>query len=424
MTTTTGSELREYIRTADDIGYVTAAAAETPRSRIVDLYAPLAEARDRAPVHACKQADLLGMEDYRKQEAFTRVPFFCALSFEHVQQALADERFSSKFWQETIGEVWGDTIISMDGDPHRRHRGLVTQGFTRRSVAHWEETAFLPAIHGLIDRFENNGSADLYREFTLLFPVYIITAMLGLPYDDIQRFNTWAGETISVFYDYQGAVKASRNLEAYLAPLVEERRGGDGEDLITLLANAELDGNKLETIDIISFVRLLLSAGGETTARATGSLLLGLLQHPEQLDALAADRGLMPQTIEEGLRWEPPLTSINRVAVEDVVLGGVEIPRGGVLETSLGAANRDHTRWSDAENFDIFREKLPHITFAWGQHACLGTHLARTEMSMAVAAVLDRLPGVRLDPEAGQDARVQGIGLRSPNKVPVVFDVR
>lgn len=422
MTTTTGSGLRDYIRTADDSGYVSSAIAETPRSRIVDLYGPLAEARRQAPVHPCKQADLIGVEDYRKQEVFTRVPFFCALSYEHVQQALADDRFSSRFWQGTIGQVWGETIISMDGDEHRRHRGLVTQGFTRRSLAHWEESAILPAVHGLIDRFERSGSADLYSEFTVLFPVYIITAMMALPYEDIQRFNTWAGETVAVFYDHGRAVAASRNLEAYLAPLIEERRGGNGEDLITLLANAELDGSQLKTIEIVSFLRLLLSAGGETTARATGSLLLGLLQNTDQLQAVVADRNLLPQAVEEGLRWEPALTSINRVAVDDIELGGVQIPRGGVLEASLGAANRDHTRWKDAERFDIFREKIPHITFAWGQHACLGTHLARTEMSTALAALFDRLPGLRLDPATGRDARVQGIGLRAPNKVPVVFD--
>jgi cytochrome P450 len=422
MTTRTGAGLRDYIRTADDSAYVESAAAETPRSRIIELYGPLAEARRRAPVHPHKQAELIGAEDYRKQEAFTKVSFSCALSFEHCQQALNDERLSSRFWQDTIGHVWGQTIIGMDGAEHRRHRGLISQAFTRKALNRWQETAIQPAIHGLIDRFERIGSADLYREFTLLFPVYIITEMMGLAYDDIQRFNTWAGETIAVFYDHDRAMDASRNLEDYLSPLIEERRGSDGEDLITLLANAELDGSRLETIEIVSFLRLLLPAGGETTARSTASMLLGLLQNPDQLDAVVADRGLLPQAIEEGLRWEPPLMSINRTATDDLTLGDVEIPRGSVLEVSLGAANRDHTRWDHADSFDIFREKKPHIAFAWGVHTCLGAHLARAEMSAALTALFDRLPGLRLDPESGHEARVQGIGLRAPNMVPVVFD--
>lgn len=422
MTMSTGSGLRNYIRTADDSAYVESAAAETPRSHIVELYGPLAEARRQAPVHLCKQAELIGAEDYRKQAAFTNVSFACALSFETCQQALSDERLSSRFWQDTIGHVWGKTIIGMDGPEHRRHRGLISQGFTRRSLDRWQETAIQPAIHGLIDRFERAGSADLYREFTLLFPVYIITEMMDLPSEDIQRFNTWAGETIAVFYDQDRAMDASRNLENYLSPLIEERRGGGGEDLITLLANAELDGSQLETIEIVSFLRLLLPAGGETTARSTASMLLGLLQNQSQLDAVVADRALLPQAIEEGLRWEPPLMSINRIALEDLVLGDVEIARGSVLEISIGAANRDHTRWSDADSFDIYRERKPHIAFAWGAHTCLGAHLARAEMSAAITALFDRLPGLRLDPETGDAASVQGIGLRAPNMVPVVFD--
>jgi cytochrome P450 len=421
MTTSTGSDLRAYIRGADDSAYVASAAAETPRSRIVDLYGPLAEARRRAPVHPRKQAELIGQEDYRKEEAF-QAAFSCALSFEHCQQALTDERLSSKFWLDTIGRVWGRNIIGMDGAEHRRHRGLISQAFTRRSLDRWQQTAIQPAVHGLIDRFEHNGSADLYREFTLLFPVYIITEMMGLPYQDIERFNTWAGETVGAFYDMERALEASRNLETYLSPLIEERRGGDGEDLITLLANAELDGSQLDTIEIVSFLRLLLPAGGETTARSTASMLLGLLQNPDQLDALLADRSLLAHAIEEGLRWEPPLMSINRIAIEDFELGGVGIARGSVVEVSIGAANRDHTRWEDPDTFNIFREKKPHIAFAWGAHACLGAHLARAEMAAALTALFDRVPGLRLDPDTGQEARVQGIGLRAPNKVPVVFD--
>jgi len=152
-------------------------------------------------------------------------------------------------------------------------------------------------------------------------------------------------------------------------------------------------------------------------------MLLGLLQNRDQLDALIADRSLLTQTIEEGLRWEPPLMSINRIAVQDLTLAGVDIPAGSVVEVSLGTANRDHNRWDDPDRFNIFRERKPHLAFAWGAHTCLGAHLARLEMTVALSALLDRLPGLRLDPETGHEARVQGIGLRSPNKVPVVFDI-
>jgi cytochrome P450 len=114
--------------------------------------------------------------------------------------------------------------------------------------------------------------------------------------------------------------------------------------------------------------------------------------------------------------------SINRIATEDFELGGVEIARDSVVEVSIGAANRDQTRWEDPDTFNIFRERKPHIAFAWGAHACLGAHLARAEMAAALTALFDRIPGLRLDPDTGHEAHVQGIGLRAPNKVPVVFD--
>ncbi len=426
MPTSTAEGLRDFVRAADDAAYVASATAETPRSTfIVDLYSPLAEARRKATVHSTTQASLTGKQDYRTQKEFTDVSFTCVLGFDHAQQALADERLSSKIWDLTIGQVWGHSIIGMDGDEHRHYRALIAQAFTRKSLSRWQQTAIEPAVHGLIDRFEKAGSADLYRDFTVLFPVYIITEMMALPFDEIELFNKWAGETVGAFYDLDAAKIASKKLEDYLSPLIEERRGGSGEDLITLLANAELDGARLSTIDIVSFLRLLLPAGGETTARSTANTLLGLLKNPDQLDALVDDRTLLPQTIEEGVRWEPPLMSISRLALDDLELGGVDIKRDSIVEVSIGAANRDHTRWGDdADDFDIFRDKKAHIAFAWGPHTCLGAHLARLEMTAAMTALFDRLPNLRLDPDRGGDAWVQGIGLRSPNKVPVVFGGR
>lgn len=419
--TATSLDFRDFVRAADDRSYVASATVETPRSRVVDLYGPLAQAREQAHVHLTTQSALLGLEDYRKQAAFNEVQFACVLSYAECAEALGNPAMSSRFWNDTIGHVWGMTIIGMDGADHRRHRALVTQAFTRKSLARWEDELVAPAVHGLIDRFAERGQADLYREFTLLFPVYVITELLGLPRDDIEKFTTWAGETLAVFYDQDRALLASRNLEEYLTPLIEDRRGSTGEDLISLLANAELDGERLDTIEIVSFLRLLLPAGGETTARSTASMLLALLNTPDQLAAVIHDRELVPNAIEEGLRFEPPLSSINRIAVEDVAIGGVDIPSGTVVEMALGAANRDGSRWKNPDTFDIYRDRKPHLAFAWGQHACIGAHLARLEMGVALNALFDRLPGLRIDPEAGLRAEVRGIGLRSPNMVPVLF---
>lgn len=150
----------------------------------------------------------------------------------------------------------------------------------------------------------------------------------------------------------------------YFAPILDARRADPREDLISALAAAEIDGEKLADEEIFSFLRLLLPAGVETTYRALGSLLLALLSDPAQLEAIRADRSLLPQAIEEGVRWEAPLLTITRVATRDTVLGGVQIPAGATVMPMLGAANRQDDRYPDPNTFDLFR--TPKDTWAGG----------------------------------------------------------
>lgn len=146
-----------------------------------------------------------------------------------------------------------------------------------------------------------------------------------------------------------------------------------------------------------------------------------MLRHTDQLDALRADRGLMAQTIEEGLRWEPPLLGIPRTATREVEIDGVVVPAGATVSVNLGAANRDEARFPDPDVFDIFRPQKTNVAFATGAHRCLGLHLARLESTVALSALLDRLPDLRLDPVA-EDVHISGLTFRSPLALPVVFD--
>ena len=171
----------------------------------------------------------------------------------------------------------------------------------------------------------------------------------------------------------------------------------------------------------VAFLRLLLPAGVETTYRATGNLLFGLLSNPDQLDAVRADRSLIPQAIEEAVRWEPPLLTITRVATRDSELAGHSIPAGSTVMPYIGSANRDESRWKEPDRFDIFRKAVPHIAWGHGVHVCLGMHLARLEMSTALNLFFDRLPNLRLDPE-GDDPHIRGQVFRSPTSLPVRFD--
>jgi cytochrome P450 len=315
----------------------------------------------------------------------------------------------------------GHTILAMDPPEHRPHRNLVAEAFRARSLARWESELITPLCHELIDRFAPNGRADLVADLTFEFPVQVIARILGLPQEDYHQFQKWSIELIGIEANIERGLAASQSLRDYFAGIVAERRRRPADDLISDLVRAEVDGERLTDEAIYSFLRLLLPAGAETTSRSSSNLLFLLLTHPDQYEAVRRDRSLVPQAIEEGLRFEPPLLTINRTATRDVEIAGVGIPAGADVAPCLGSANHDETRWQDPERFDIFRPSLPHLAFAFGPHMCLGMHLARLETKVVLNAVMDRLENLRLEPD-GADPHIRGVVFRSPNCLPVSFD--
>jgi cytochrome P450 len=349
-------------------------------------------------------------------------PMYQVLTHDAAAAVLKDgETFSSQHYSAMMGQVMGHSILEMDEPEHHRYRGLVQQAFTRRAMERWEAELVGPIVNRHIDAFATRGRADLVKELTFPFPVNVIAGMLGLPAEDLPRFHRWAVELISVTFDYDRGIRASQLLRDYFATILAQRRQAPADDVISVLAEAELDGQRLTDEDIFAFLRLLLPAGAETTYRSSSNLFFGLLSDPGQLDAVRDDRALVPQAIEEGLRWEPPLTGIMRMARRDVELDGVLIPAGSLVSIGLGSANHDEARYPDPERFDIRRAPQQHLAFAFGPHMCLGIHLARMETTVVLNAVLDRLPGVRLDPEA-EDVHIEGRGFRAPRELPVLFD--
>ena len=196
-------------------------------------------------------------------------------------------------------------------------------------------------VDELIDTFVDAGHAELVRQFTFQFPAQVIGGVLGLPREDFPQFQVWASAIISVNSAWEPGIAASVALKEYLAGVLEERRAHPRADLVSDLAVAELDGERLDDEEIFSFLRLLLPAGVETTFRSSGNFIYALLTHPDQLDALRLDRSLMPQAIEEALRWEPPLLITSRVVTRDTELRGISVPAGANVTVMLGAANRD-----------------------------------------------------------------------------------
>ncbi|HTZ09009.1 MAG TPA: cytochrome P450 [Acidimicrobiales bacterium] len=339
-----------------------------------------------------------------------------------VERVLRDaERFSSRVNADTMGPVMGTVILAMDGEEHRRHRNLVAHAFRPSALARWETELIGPLIHGLIDGLAGRDGADLVTEITSRFPVQVIAGVLGVPAADHARFHAWALDMNKGPEDYGVSVAASSALRDYLTPIVEERRARPGDDLVSDIVTAEIDGERLSDEHIYGFLRLLLPAGAETTYAAMGSCLYALLSTPGVLERVRARPELLEDVVEETLRWETSVTMVNRETTCPVVIDGVEVPAGMSLVCATGSANRDETRYDRPDVWDLDRTGPAHIAFGTGRHQCLGMHLARMELRVGLGAVIERLRGLRLDPEAGP-VHVEGMAFRSPPRLPVRFD--
>ncbi|WP_204802104.1 cytochrome P450 [Mycobacterium riyadhense] len=379
-----------------------------------DPYTELARLRREEPV---QRIDASGMPHEVSK------PVFIVYRHEEVQQMLRDnETFSSAIIIDAFGDVLGrHVMLGMDEPEHGRHRALVSKAFSQKALARWEDELVRKVGNELIDRFAPRGRADLVKEFTFPYPTQIIAGLLGLPREDYPQFQRWSISLLSFTVNPERGRSASAALQEYFAPILAARREEPRDDLTSGLAQAEIDGEKLSDEEIFSFMRLLLPAGVETTYRSLGNMLFGLLSNTDQLDAVRADRSLLPQAIEEAVRWEPPLLTITRVATRDTELAGVPIPAGSSVMPMLGSANRQEDRYPDPDRFDVFRSARAHIGFGHGVHVCLGMHLARLEMRVALNLLFDRLPDLRLDPE-GDDPHIRGQVFRSPTALPVLFD--
>jgi cytochrome P450 len=327
--------------------------------------------------------------------------------------------FSSRANARGIGVVMGRTILEMEGREHTRHRSVVSPFLTGKALRGELPRVIAAMAHGLIDDFADAGRADLVSQFTFTFPLRVMCHIIGIPVEDYAQLHRWALDLISVGDDPPRGFAAAGAIVDYLRPILELRRAEPTNDLLSRLLHAEVDGNRLGDEEVLSFLRLLLPAGAETTYRLLGSTLFALLAHPDVLEAVRADRARLDLAIEETLRWESPVQFVTREAVVATALSGVEIPEGALMSVALGSANRDETRWADPDRFDLHRKNDDHLAFGFGEHFCAGSHLARLEARIALDALLDRLPDLRPDP--AEPSRIVGLAFRSPDRLPVRF---
>jgi cytochrome P450 len=349
--------------------------------------------------------------------------FYQITRFKDADTVLRDDTtFSSSINGDHIGQFMGDLILAMNGEEHRKYRNLVAKAFRASQLERWDDTLVRPAINRLLDAIAPLGRADLVASVTAKYPVQVICGIAGVPLEDSDQFARWAEEINTGPLAPERGHKASAAMVEYLRPLVEARRAEPIGDFLSDLVHAEVDGERLTDDKIYGFLRLLLPAGGETTFRVMGNALLALLTHPDELAKVYADRDLIPEVIEETLRWETSVTMVSRVATADTEVAGCPIAAGSPVGVLTGSANHDESRWDDASEWKLGRGVQHHLAFGTGPHQCLGMHLARLELRVGLNAILDRLPGLQLDPAGAESAIIEGYAFRGPRVLPVTFD--
>jgi cytochrome P450 len=291
------------------------------------------------------------------------------------------------------------SIVHSDPPRHGKLRGLVTKAFTPRTVSELEPR-IRQIAHELVDAVASKGEFDMVQDVTIPLPMIVIAELLGVEPERRRDFKRWTGDLVSAFSmitsDNAARVMASaQEFYAYFGRVLGERRREPREDLISLLVQAEVDGARLTSKELLSFVNTLLIAGNETTTGLIGNTLVALTNHPEVLAEVRANPSLIPNLVEEVLRYESPEQCIFRQTTADVEVDGELIPQGAVVLPLLASANRDESRFPDPDRFDIHRDTKGHLAFGMGIHFCLGAPLARLETKVLLEVMLSRLEDIQ-----------------------------
>lgn len=340
--------------------------------------------------------------------------------------AKSPEQIKKLPWVPAMFRPLDSNILGIDWDDHKRLRGLIHQAFTPRMIEQMQGRVERLAQE-LMDAAERRGRMDLIRDYALPVPLTIISEILGIPAKDQGKFHRWSKGLISVSStgSILLAIPYGMAMMRYLRRAFRERRKSsqlNDTDLIAALVRAEEAGDRLNEGELLAMVFILLIAGHETTVNLIGSGMLALLEHPDQMDRLRRNPELIKNAIEELLRYVSPVeTATERYAREDVTLHGVTIPKGDMVLAVIASANRDEQHFPDADRLDITRESTKPLAFGQGVHYCVGAPLARLEGRIAIGALVERWPELRLAAAPSTLRWRSGLTVRGLESLPVAL---
>ena len=331
-------------------------------------------------------------------------------------QILRDSRFSRSeatrnampdlFELGPASELFAAKMVNSEGDDHLRLRRLLSPAFTPAAIGKWRPY-IKSVVDKLIDDLRPSGQAEMVQSFCYPLPEHLICTILGVPFEDHERFEAWTQAMndrprsgITVEDGRRRRTEAISSFQGYLADLVDARRGSLGNDLLSTLIRLEEDGDRLSDTELVAVSMEVINGGHDTTASALALAILALLTHPEELDSLKRDPTLVTNAVEEVLRMHSPVQlSLARVTTETIELGGAIVSEGETVFVSLAGANRGPAV-VDGDRFDVGRRESKHLSFGIGAHHCLGAHLARAELQIALERLVLRLPDLQLLVEA------------------------
>jgi cholest-4-en-3-one 26-monooxygenase len=314
------------------------------------------------------------------------------------------------------------SMIGMDPPDHRRFRSLVSAGFTPRRIAA-QEPHHREIVGSILDGVVDRGHCDFVVDVAAELPLRVIAELLGVPQAACRDLFVWSNKMVGnqdpeYVPDMQEAQTAAQDMFVFANGLAEDRLANPQQDLMSAILHGEVDGQRLSTFEFDTFFLLLAVAGNETTRNLISHGLLLLLEHPDALERLRAEPALLPQAIEEMLRFKSPVIYMRRTALDDVELEGQRIRKGQKLVMYYPSANRDEAVFDHPDTFDIERKSNPHLAFGIGEHFCMGTHLARLETRVMFQGILERMHELEL---AGPVSYLRSNLIDGVKHIPLTF---
>ncbi|MBS0277726.1 MAG: cytochrome P450 [Proteobacteria bacterium] len=398
-----------------------------------DPYPYFARLRSEAPVYRDPNTGIVSVSTFELITKVNTQPKIISNNFsEQLRSGSTTQIDPDELAILKEGIIVKNTMLTADPPEHTRYRKLGMKAFTYKRVEGMGEYV-AQVTNALIDGFAKDGHCEFKSAFAAHLPMTVIADALGVPRADMDRFHQWSEAFVAQLggiADKAARIDAARKIvefQKYFIEKIEEKRAKPTEDIISDLVHADLaeedDPRKMDYSELLSILQQLLVAGNETTAHTLTAGLYYLIGNPDQMAKLKADPSLVPNFVEETLRYLTPTNNMWRVATQDAEIGGVPIKKNDLILLRYGSGNRDDAHFPNADAFDVTRENAKtHLAFGAGIHTCIGSQLARKEMTIAFPILLDRLKNLKLAAGKNSFRYSPNILLRGVLELHIAFD--